>query len=84
MPNKIISSQITESFIPEVGDIYRSGILELDPSRYILARVNFEKESYYVLVSLDNGRYWRYPALTAQDAVKEAIFVGRNMTITIS
>lgn len=67
-----------------MGDIYRSGFDEFDGERYILCCFGFEGEAYYVLVSLRSGNYWHRPSKNIQDAVKEAIFVGRDMTITLS
>lgn len=81
MPNKIITQLISS---PKMGDIYRSGFDEVDNERYILCSFGFEGEAYYMLVSLRSGNHWRRPSKNIQDAVKDAIFVGRDMTITLS
>jgi len=84
MPNKI--EHKIPSFpkhIPEVGDIYRSGFTESN-DRYILSCFIFSCEEFFILVSLTNGGIWNSPTKDIEEATKDAIFVGRNMTITLS
>jgi len=84
MPNKIehnIPSILKH--IPEKGDIYRSAFDEFDGERYILCQFHL-KEILFMLVSLRTGHFWNYPDKDVNNVVKGAIFVGRNMTITLS